>query len=245
MSYLVIDIATGGKLSEEHSILSIAACKVTQSYEIMEKFHVRIRHKTFHVDMEALQANNFDLLDSSGMVYAREAKIAFFEFLGLGKQESEDLTLGKLAGKSLCYIPVGMNISFDIPFLKKFFTEEVYNHLFAWKPQDVLSTFEALYQQGVVKYPKSGNIIGIAEALGLAVKRERVHEPPYAIKLTAQIARKLFKINTTIGRMVAKHGHAYPELSSSSVAETHIKVLEKAREKLSSADSYEEDLSDQ
>ena len=246
--FIVVDCATGGPYSEYHSLLSIAVYKVTQTFEVLGKKYIAIKHPMFNVTAEALQKNDIDLRDFSGMVNADQAKIALFKFLGEEQKTAEELAKGIVTGRSLRYTYVGINPSFDIMFLKKFLTEKVYDHFFAYRPYDVLSAFETLYVQGIVKQPRSTSIAGLAEALGIEVNVDRIHQPKYAAPLTCKIARALHKKNDTIGRLAAKYGDTMPGLLDDSVAITHIRSMKATRDALKhdlGVDQDDEDLSEQ
>lgn len=243
--YVVVDCATGGNNSEDHSLLAISAIHVTSSFETMERIDLRILHDTFHVTFEALQKNHVNLMDPTGFVPHRDAKRAFFRFMGFRGDEIEKLLAGVIAGRPARLIPTGINITYDIPFLKKFFGEDVYKHLFAWRPFDVMSSYETLYTQGVVKEPKSMSILGIAESLGLEVDADKVHEPKYATALTCMIARIIHKKSEVVAKIIAEHGSKYA-LFDETVATTKVRALQRSRKVIKKVlEEDDEDLSEQ
>lgn len=232
---VVIDCATGGNESENHSLLALSCIKTTATYEIVDELHLRIRHPTFVVTMEALAKNHIDLCDPTGTVDINSAKTALFKFLGTNPDAIPAMLTGKApasrASKARHKI-VGINISYDIPFLKKFLGEPVYDCLFHWRPLDVLSTFEFLYSLGVVSEPTTTGIAGLAEAFGLSVSEDKVHEPQYASVLTARIARRVNKKGLQLTRLVSAYGSTVPGLLGDADTARRLKATSKARDDL-------------
>lgn len=233
--YVVMDCATGGNDSETHSLLALSVIKTTLSYEPVDELHLHLKHPLFCVTTEALKNNHIDLGDPTGMTSIPDAKAALFKFLGMNTDQAAAMLAGQApasrSGKARLPL-VGINISYDIPFIKKFLTEPVYDSLFKWRPIDVLSSFENLYSAGVVREPKSASIAGLAEALGISVNTDRVHEPRYASRLTVKIARAVNQKGLKLGKLVARYGHSVAGLMDDPETAARNRAMEKTRDEI-------------
>jgi len=104
---IFVDTETGGVSEDVHSLLTVGLAALdTRARTVVREAHVRVRHDTYHVDVEALNVNGIDLVthhDAAAVpeVAANEVRA----FLRLGSKKR--VMLG------------GHNVNFDVRFLKR------------------------------------------------------------------------------------------------------------------------------
>lgn len=244
MAIIVVDIQTGGLDSNKHSILGIGMIKCSKNFDILDTIEFNIKHETMVVQPEALNYNRVDIRKYDGWLSEKTARKAFFKFLGAPEKlwlEMDD-TLDTAIPK---HSYAGMNVVFDILFLKNFVTSRAFDSIFQYTPMDALTYYDIFYRIGVLEEAKSNKLYDIASALGITVDPKKLEQaaPLYCADLARKVFRKIAKRAEKLSELITKHGYSVHGLleTNKAVAKTKRKSLREAREKLARDYEDEED----
>lgn len=225
-----MDIQTSGLFSTQHQILGIGVIKCSNRFEKQDELSIRILRDNYYVSPKAVAKNGVDLRDTTGWVSEDVARKAIFSFLGA--EENVD-TVGFSPKR---YTITGMNIGFDMPFIKAFLTERAYNKIFHYVPFDVLGTYDFLYRIGVVTEPESRRAADIAKSLGIDYEFDKLDmgNPIFGARFSMRVARRVSLLTDCLAQLVADKGYSVKGLlhSDVSLAKTKNSMLIKARKKL-------------
>jgi len=137
MKLLFLDTETGGLDEETTSLLSVGLA-VWEDHKIKNVFEVYVNEPILRVTPSALAINKIDLRKFNQIsVTAEEAwkKIEQFIYKNFGLHKSN-------------IILAGMNIKFDIGYIKKCFGKKNYNKWFSYRSIDLQSILRFLYIKG-------------------------------------------------------------------------------------------------
>ena len=204
MQYIVLDTETGGFDPSVHSLLSVALIKTTANFQELKELHIKIKYPVVHVSPEAMEVNKLDLRATSSWLKPDQARSAILKFLDV--PEDIETNTNAYAAYTLC----GMNVQFDVGFMKKFLGEKTFTNIFYHRVEEIMSNFRDLQKTGAVRSPKGYKLFQLLEALDLKFDSEAMHDALYDAKMAVKAAREMQRRNALLAdalkSYVTKHG---------------------------------------
>lgn len=196
MARVTIDIATSGLDPKIHSILEIALIKTDDSYNVIDKLSMRIKHKNLVVSPEAVAFNGLDLREAVDWTDETTARDAICRFLTGGATYTA-VSTGTRVPRSTY---VGLGAAKDMMYLVEFLGPYVYDALFYPRLSDIGTLFEAALIAGLVPHPASGSLLDIARASGIDVPEIGSHSAINDAMMARDTARALFVLLKEAGQ---------------------------------------------
>lgn len=237
MNYIVLDTETGGLDCEIHSLLSIGMVKTTTRFQVIDELHIKIRHDVFHVDVGSLEVNRIDLREAKQWMTPKDAKAAVLDFLGV------DASITDKGNVMPTYTACGVNVQFDVGFMKKFMGEQLWNKIFYHRLEEITSNFREMQKTGIIPATRGYKQFMMLEALGIEFDHDDLHDALNDAKLATDAAREMQVRNdiltTALRAYVAQHGGDMDAVIKAYHEPKRVKALKQLR--LRKRDSGEDD----
>ena len=231
MSIIVCDCQTSGDDPEKHQVIGLALIKCSHAFEVSDELKMNILYENVMVNPKAIAYNKVDLRNYTDWVTEEDARRAVFKFL----QAPEDLDKNseQFAKK---HVYAGLNVNFDIPFVRNFLTPRAFKKIFRYRPYDALGVYDFLYRIGVVAEARSDKLIDLAESLGVKIDKKKLAsgDPIVHAQVTRKVCREMDRIAGGLAELVSVYGYGIPHLlkTNDSVAKNRNKALREARQKI-------------
>jgi len=241
MSIIVVDCQTSGLDHNVHQLIGIAIIRCSSDFEIVDQLKLNILYDNYYVSPKAVAANKVDLRDYTGWVTEADARRAVFKFLSA----AEDFDKCFRTGTYKKHTYAGMNVQFDMPFVKKFLTPAAFDKIFRYRPYDAIGFYDFLYRIGVVEEAYSNKLIDLAKSLGVKLDKSlRIDnsDPMRNAEISRLACRELSRLADGLAELVQKKGYTVKGLlkSNKTVAKTKNKDLAEARAKLKLGEDEDE-----
>jgi DNA polymerase III epsilon subunit-like protein len=178
---LWVDLETTGTNPEKHAIIQIAAL-VDSGNEILGKFNQELApHEGALITAEALVIQNTTVADIKNRPDPRVVYHTFLEFM--------EAFIDKFNYKDK-FVIAGYNVSFDVQFLRSFFTrqgDKFFGSWFWWPALDVAS-FVAKYMSETSFIPQNFKLETLCNHFGLPLK---AHDALQDIWATRELYHRL------------------------------------------------------
>jgi len=188
MKIMLLDVETTGLDSSRHSLWSIAA-----------QFHCNGKQTDFHVKCRPLDGAE---IDEKALEVAQVTRADLEGYIdAFAAQRRLEGTLRRLCdkfNKADKFQIIAYNARFDYDFLRAWWDKlagkkSYFGSYFWFPPLDVmnLAAMHLMRQRAELANFKQGTV---AQALGIEVEENRLHDASYDLRLMAQIFKKLYRM---------------------------------------------------
>lgn len=197
---VILDCETGGLDENRHSLISIALCKITSDFTVIDKVEYFISLEEYVVTPKAMFINRIDLGDAENWLKPDVVKKKMLEFLDMPANILEGVE-----NKRGRWRIFGKNPDFDAKFLKVFFGPKVYDSIFMhWTECVLKDMYNPLERQGLVPVPAKRSLGDLCEIMGIELDKDKLHGAAYDVEMTLMLAQKLSKIEKWAKKVLAK-----------------------------------------
>jgi DNA polymerase III alpha subunit (gram-positive type) len=180
MSYICFDTETSG-LDPLCNLLTACFIVLDENLNEIDILNLQIKHEYYYVSTKALEVNHIDLIrhnnDKSSVTLAQAS-----EFL------CKFLTKNKKGGCPL--IPIGHNLNFDIPFVKKMLSNIDYNKFISWNQIDTIVLAQFLKLNNKISKYQSISLVNLAQFYNITIPGQ-AHTAEYDTKMTIEVLKRM------------------------------------------------------
>jgi DNA polymerase III alpha subunit (gram-positive type) len=195
----IVDCETGGLVAGHHTLISVAAMKVTQAYDPIDSIELFIQWPEYVVTQRAMEVNRIDIGDAKNWLKPRDAAERLFDFLEIPRT-----ALDGVKNERDRWRFVGKNPEFDKGFLKHFLGEVAYDSAFMhWTECVLKDMYNPLERLKLVPVPTKRSLGDLCKVLKIEVDDTKLHGAAYDVEMTRLVAKKLYAIEQRTARDLA------------------------------------------
>jgi DNA polymerase III alpha subunit (gram-positive type) len=180
MSYICFDTETSG-LDPLCNLLTACFIVLDENLNEIDILNLQIKHDYYYVSTGALEVNHIDLImhnNHKSSVTLEQASKLLYNFLTKNKKGNHPL------------IPIGHNLNFDIPFVKKMLSTTDYHKFISWNQIDTIVLAQFLKLNNKISKYQSISLVNLAQLYDIKIPGQ-AHTAEYDTKMTIEVLKRM------------------------------------------------------